>query len=405
MAEARHPLARLAFIAWALTLAAALAALSVRAASGVPPLPNRFSFTDAALLAFDVLGFTYATVGALIARRLPTNHVGWILIAIGACYGAAVLGGALAAAAAQAGATVVVEWAAVAGHAGSIFATVGLLVLPLAFPTLPPTRLPLYAVGIGWLAFATATVLQPGQNFLFPTVRNPLGVGPIDFTAAAGGAWSPAGFVIAGVILAVVSATVTRYRASRGIERLQLKWFVSAVGVSMIVQALAVLASAPTVDQSGIRHLALASYGLASTLVPIAIGFAILRYRLYAIDHLVNRALVYAVVTTVLAVAYALSVVVIPAAVPGLAGADSVVVAVATLVAFGAFRPLRNRVQLRVDRRFNRSRYDAQQAVDRFAARLRDEVDLHAIEVELGDSVQLTVAPASLRVWLRDSAP
>jgi hypothetical protein len=137
------------------------------------------------------------------------------------------------------------------------------------------------------------------------------------------------------------------------------------------------------------------------TLIPLSIGVAILRYRLYDIDQLINRTLVYGVTTGAIAVTFFGGMVVLPTLLRPIISGSEVAVAVSTLVCFALFQPLRSRVQDAVDRRFYRSRYDAARTLDAFSLRLRDEVDLDAVRDELLDAVGITLSPIHASVWLR----
>jgi hypothetical protein len=196
-------------------------------------------------------------------------------------------------------------------------------------------------------------------------------------------------------IAGAIAALVVRFRRSRGIERQQLKWFAYA----------AALAPLP-----GFAYeFAPSIFGLLSTLifplVPISVGVAILRYRLYEIDRIINRTLVYGLLTVVLGLCYAAGSLVF-VLVAGV-GSDppSWLVAGATLAAAAIFRPARRRIQAAVDRRFNRRKYNAAQTIQAFSTRLRDQVDLDTLATELLAVVNQTMQPTQVSVWLRPSPP
>ena len=151
-----------------------------------------------------------------------------------------------------------------------------------------------------------------------------------------------------------------------------------------------------------IRFLANLIGGLAYTIFPIAIGIAILRYRLYEIDVVIRRTLVYGAVSLILAATYLAAVLVLQAALRSLTSGSELAVAGSTLMVIALFQPLRARIQTGVDRRFYRSHYDAARTLDDFSVRLRDEVDLDAVRSDLLDAVDRTVQPASASVWLRE---
>jgi hypothetical protein len=254
------------------------------------------------------------------------------------------------------------------------------------------------------VAAATVTAGMVALNALQPTltlqdtgypVGNPIGLG-----AAKDLQDGATGVVLAGLLLICISAAilsvVLRFRRSQGVERQQLKWF-SYAAVLVVLGELA-LDNIPAV-----RFLAVL-YGLLVALVPTAAGIAILRYRLYDIDRLINRTLVYGLLTAVLGLLYA-SVVLVLGQVFGGVGGDppSWAVAGATLAVAALFQPARNRTQALVDRRFNRRKYDTAKTVEAFSARLRDEVDLDTLSAGLLAVVDQTMEPIRVSLWLRPS--
>ena len=188
------------------------------------------------------------------------------------------------------------------------------------------------------------------------------------------------------VLVAGVVSMIVRYRRSRTEQRLQLKWVMYAMAVS----AVAVLVA----GQFGNNPLP--EFEIVFPLIPAAVGVAILKYRLYDIDRLISRTLSYAIVTGLLVGLYAGLVLL---ATEVLSVTSPVAVAAATLAAAALFTPLRRRVQRAVDRRFNRVRYDADQFVAAFAARLRGSVDLDAVRSDLLTAVNTAVEPAHISVW------
>jgi len=199
--------------------------------------------------------------------------------------------------------------------------------------------------------------------------------------------------------LAAVLSLAFRYRRAGTAERAQLKWLVYA---GVLVVAAILIGLGPVVWIMGpgnaANNLQNALSSGAVALVPVAIGVAVLRYRLYDIDRIISRTLAYAIVTGLLIGIYA-GLVLLAEQVLGLHSA--VAVAAATLIAAGLFNPVRRRVQHRVDRRFNRSGYDAETTVAAFAARLKDAVDLDTVRSDLASVVQTTLEPTQVRVWTR----
>jgi hypothetical protein len=203
--------------------------------------------------------------------------------------------------------------------------------------------------------------------------------------------------VRAACMVASVVSVVLRFRRSSGVERQQLKWFTYAAALMLVANVVTF-----TVLPEGVASDVL--FGLSIALVPIAAGVAILRHRLYDIDRLINRTLVYAALTAVLGTVYAGAVLVL-GLVGGVGGElPSWAVAGATLAVATLFQPARRRIQAVVDRRFNRRRYDAARTVEAFSARLRDEVDLGTLSAELLAGVEQTMEPTTLSLWLRPSA-
>ena len=199
-------------------------------------------------------------------------------------------------------------------------------------------------------------------------------------------------------------SVTSRYRASGLTERQQLKWFILATALTL--GGLIALGMEAYITGGRSSETGVVLFGLTGMTIPIAIGIAILRYRLYEIDRLVSRTLAYAVLSAVLVGVYVAGFVGIQAGLASFTTSGGpIAVAASTLVVFALFQPLRRRLQRAMDRRFNRSRYDAQRTIDTFAARLRDEVDSDRLSAELRTVVRTSLAPASVAVWLRHAAP
>jgi hypothetical protein len=201
------------------------------------------------------------------------------------------------------------------------------------------------------------------------------------------------GFTLVLVVPAAVGSLILRFRRSRGAERQQLKWFAFAatlIGISFVPSVLV-----PAYERSAVSGLV---FGFVIWLIPLSCGIAILRYRLYDIDRIINKTLVYGLLTALLGGAYAGVVF----GIGGLVSDNSVVVAVATLIVAALFRPARARVQALIDRRFYRRRYDAGRTLEAFSARLRQEIDLDALSGELVGAVRETMQPVQASLWLRD---
>jgi hypothetical protein len=202
------------------------------------------------------------------------------------------------------------------------------------------------------------------------------------------------GALIACALVAAWSLVV-RFRAARGIERQQMKSF--AFGGGLL--AVGFLVGGGLQDQGKIGQV---FFIVVLQVVPISVALSVLRYRLYDIDVLINRALVYGATTAAIAVAFFAGIVVLQAALRPVTGGSELAVAASTLLCFALFQPVRRRIQAGVDRRFYRSRYDAVRILDRFTEELAGEVDLGAVRVSLLAAVGETLQPSHASVWLRE---
>ena len=264
---------------------------------------------------------------------------------------------------------------------------------------------------IGWVSAVSITLgtltilLTPGtlDQTGYPNTPNPLGI------EALGGILDPLRLIILLVPMMMVASAaslVVRYRRSHGLERQQLKWLAAAAAVVavtyLIVEPLSVIADPGSNDAPAWLLIAQEIALLSFALIPAAIGAAILRYRLYEIDLIIRRTLVYAVLVGALAAVYLGGITAIGWLLRDVAGQSSALaVTVSTLAVAAAFQPLRRRIQLSVDRRFFRRGYDAQAAVAGFSSRLREQVDLDAIAADLVRTTESTVSPRTVSVWLR----
>src|SRR6266576_890154 len=227
----------------------------------------------------------------------------------------------------------------------------------------------------------------------FLGVPNPLGLDWIPADVNDGRTGGPQ--LAAGTLVAFAQL-VSRYRRAGPAEREQIKWLTLPV-VALI---LALLSTIQTIvlgvlpDEGGVNGVVISAlYALVFFLLPISMGIAILRYRLYDIDVLINRALVYGATTAGIAIAFFAGIVIIQAILRPITSGSELAVAASTLLCFALFQPLRRRVQGAVDRRFYRSRYDASRTLDEFSVRLRDQVALDAVRGDLLDAVRDTVQP------------
>jgi hypothetical protein len=376
---------------WAVTVAATAAGLVGTLLFPLPPklAAETGSPADGAV-AIVFIGAS-ATVGALLAWKRPANPIGWLLSGTGLAYATGVFGVVLMH---FAGTRALANWLG-----WTWFAGIALVVyVVLLFPTgaLPSRRWR----PVAWVAGAALAGWVLGNAFA-PTLisdgpaKNPVGVhGPAGAVLTVLG--EGGGVLIAATGLAAIVSLLFRYRRAGTAERAQLKWLVYAgalIVTALVGEALAEQVMGPGAATNNLQN-GLGSGAIA--LVPVAIGIAVLRYRLYDIDRIISRTLAYAIVTGLLIGIYA-GLVVLATQVLGIHSA--VAVAAATLAAAALFNPVRRRVQHRVDRRFNRARYDADQTVAAFATRLKDAVDLDTVRADLATVVQATLEPAQVWIW------
>ena len=342
-------------------------------------------------LAYLAFMLAFSTVGALVAWKRPGNPIGWLLLGSVLCY-------AVGGAGVTVGAPALIAWAgAWAWGVGVGLAVVTLLLFPDGHLPSRRWRPALWLAVIGIIGFIV------GAGFGAPTIGDSTVPNPFAVQGSLGealGALQEAfPLVIVAALLALVSVVV-RFRRSRGIEREQIKWVLYAaalVGVGLVAQLPIFIVMPP--DAAGNASNAIATTAFAC--VPVAIGIAVLRYRLYDIDVLIRRTLVYGATTGAIALAFFGGIVVLQAVLRPVTSGSELAVAISTLVSFALFQPLRGRVQRAVDRRFYRAKYDAEHTVDVFAARLRDDVDLDSLRAALLDAVTDTLQPAHASVWIR----
>jgi hypothetical protein len=204
------------------------------------------------------------------------------------------------------------------------------------------------------------------------------------------------------VTILAAASMVGRFRRAHGDERQQLKWFTSAAVLSVLVWLAFIVTGVVDRAPTALRIVIASTWLLA---VPVAIGVAMLRYRLYDIDRLINRAVVYGLLTALLGAVYTGVVLVFGQLFGGIgAQPPSWAVAGATLAVAALFQPARWRIQQVVDRRFNRRRHDAAKTIEAFSARLRDEIDLDSLSAELLAVVDHTIEPTTVSLWLRPPA-
>jgi len=403
-------LRRLAVGGWLLTIGTTAGAIAIQVIGGAPKLPSRFSLGDAAMLAIALLEVVFATVGAIVLFRFARHVVGWLLLATGTFYAISILAGAFTFAA-MASSSLGIEAARWSGWITGVTSTIaGVTLVATAFffpdghASSPRFARILRVLFLPAVVGMTLIVLQPGPMFLLTTLDNPVGLGP-DFVGVLGPLTFPSlGAALAALTPITAVSVISRFRRSRGIERQQLKLFVAAAVVMIAALGLDAWFGFGTSSGSPVGEWPLVVFAIAATTVPLAVGVAVLRYRLYEIDRIISRTLAYTTLTAALAIVYVTAFVLLQAVLAPLTGSGGpLAVAASTLAVFALFQPLRRRLQAAMDRRFNRSRYDAQRTVEAFAAQLRDEVDLERVGGAVQSVVGQALAPASVGIWLRPS--
>jgi len=388
-----------AWLLFAATLACLLGGLVVTLAV-VRPLTTEVIVNGAVDGSFWLL---FATVGLVLTLRRPANPIGWLYAAAGVVWSAYIPFDPWVDQLQRTGRPLPVA-ARYLVLIGENFWAIGIvLAITLPLLLLPDGRLrsprwrPVAVAAVAATAVEiVAACLDPAPTTqTLEPLAKPFALHGWPGTVATVVSWIGFGIMFACVPAAALCA-VLRFRASRGVERQQLRWVAFGAAASVVgpllALGLAALGVLPSADAF--------SWPLLLS-VPLAIAVAVLRYRLWDLDRLVSRTVAYALVTALLLIPYVL---ILPAAERLAGGAGSLAVAAATLVAAAAFSPLRRRVQELVDRRFNRRRYDAARTVDAFATRLRDQVDLDALHGELLAVVQQTMQPTRATLWLRAPA-
>jgi hypothetical protein len=346
-----------------------------------------------------VAAVSAVTVGAVLATRRPAHPVGWLLVGLGLAlivhdltysytrYGLVARPGALPAASYLAGFNngMVLSWICSAGFV--------LLLTPTG--SLPSLRWRWWArvaaaAAVVWLL---VSVVHPAPLYPeYPAIGNPLAVqalprGLLDVAQPAAGV-----VVLVSLVVGAVSL-VGRFRGARGVGRQQLRWL--AWGAALAAVALLVAMAALVLDNFNVLNVAL---GVCAALLPLTTGAAILRYRLYDLDRIISRTLAYGLLTVLLGLGYAGAVLGLGRLLPQ---GSSLVVAGATLAVAALFQPARRRIQQVVDRRFNRRRHDADQTIQAFSTRLREQIDLGDLTGELLAVVDQTMQPTQASLWLR----
>jgi hypothetical protein len=362
--------------------------------------------------------FPFAIVGALVASKRPANPVGWICLAVGLVWMLNMVTASYMIYGMRVATPGSIPYPAAVGSLAGWLGPMAVLLfgtyLILLFPdgSLPSSRWR----PVAWLCGLVialnvfVTTLAPGPLTDLRGVRNPFGLEGHPWVASASEA---IGLLFPLCLLASASSLLLRYLRSGEEVREQIKWLafaasVVALGVSgAIVHGIFFASDATGSVDPLLGKLLQDAITLSFAGVPVAIGFAVLKYRLYDIDVVINRALVYGSLTVSLAAVYWSIIVLLQEIFRALSGQESTLAVVASTLAIAAlFGPLKRRIQSFIDRRFYRSRYDARKTLEAFSAKLRDETDLDAFRHDLVSVVRDTMQPEHVSLWLRpDRAP
>ena len=393
---------RAAWLSWSLAvLSVALLAGGIvlsRAASS--DLPFGGETNDASVVANLVTLLTFSVVGAIIASRHPRNTIGWLFCSVGVTIGLNSFAGDYAEywLASGSGTNSLAETAAWF----SSWAWILLTYVPTSFVLLlfPDGRLPsprwrpvAWGAALGIAGVVVGYALKAGPLEDFPQIANPYGVdSPIVGMVRVAGSVVAAGSLVASAISLIV-----RMRHAGSEQRQQIKWL--AYGGTVVVGTICV---------SGLINLWSVPVGIvvgnvALLGLPVFTGIAIIKHHLYDIDLLINRTLVYGSLTTMLVAVYVGGIVLSQQVFVGLTGQEELpqlAIVASTLLIAALFNPLRRRIQFLIDRRFYRRKYDSRKTLEAFAARLRDETDLEALNSELVGVVRETMQPEHVTLWL-----
>jgi hypothetical protein len=351
-----------------------------------------------------VQAVSFSIIGAIIASRLPANPVGWLFCAAACTIAVPCLSAeyAIYTLVARPESSLPIGEALAWLTFWAWIPSIGCIVLSLLL--FPNGRLP--SSRWRWLAWLTVLVtivgavwvaLSPGAIGNLGSIPNPLGIEGLPR------GYKPVQTIMSALLLVVAVSTLgLRLLRTRGIERQQIKW---PAFVAVMAAAGSILYDTAISEAIGLRWLEWAGYVVViAALVgfPISIGIAIVRYRLYEIDTLINRTLVYGSLTAILVAIYFGAVVLLQRLFVALTGEKSTLaVVVSTLVIAALFNPLRRRIQGFIDRRFYRSKYDAAKTLEAFSAKLRNETDLDALSDDLVGVVRETMQPSHVSLWLR----
>jgi hypothetical protein len=399
---------RIAWTLWGLALGLATVGLLFGILTLSAPLPDGREPFLPSIIVQDTLVVLYGVLGGLIASRHSRNLIGWIFCFVAFSLGILSFATGYADYALYARddplpGAVLAAW--VTGWLFIPAVYVSLCYLFFLFPDGRPAssrwRPVIWAVTFVAVVATLATALEPGRLFSFPTVENPFGLGE-PFGRIAVVANDMTDLTAMPVFLVSLASMLVRLRGARDRERLQLKWITYAATLTATSFALSFLAGSLTQDWRAVSDLFFLVGVVGFACVPVAAAIAILRHRLYDIDQIINRTLVYAALTGILVGVYVGGVVLLQLVFRALTGQGTQLAVVASTLAIAAlFQPLRRWVQGFIDRRFYRRKYDATKTLETFSARLRDETDLDRLGGELVSVLRGTVQPAHASLWLR----
>ena len=358
-------------------------------------------------LTFSFPSLAFCAVGAIVAARLPRNPVGWLILAFGFTSVLSLFG--------EQYARVGVSRGEMLPGSETVLGVLALFadwappgLLALAFLFYPDGRLPSSRWRpVAWVVVVVSGVsciagaFTPGAVLGIRGTRNPLADPELADTLAP--VLSLASVLLVVIFAACATSLVIRFRRSHTDERQQIKLFAFSASMIAAFILLGNVLEATTggADDGLGDRIAIVVFPMLLSGIPLAVGIAILRYRLYEIDRIISRTLSYGVLTAILAGGYLLAVLVLQSLLP-VAEDSPLVVAVSTLGVVAAFGPLRTRVQGAVDHRFNRSRYDAEHVIAEFGGRLRSEVQLESLSRDLIGVVRTTIHPAHVSLWLSE---
>lgn len=395
-----------AVVGLGLTIVGAVGTVLVRYGLPAPLMSSAFGFGELAMVGYVIGGLTWASMGALLVIRRPRNAVGWLMVVVGVGFALSQLSISLASAFAAEGTADSQRLAQIAGWITVLLQLVGISQLAIGF-LYPNGR----AQSVGWarfmrifwafaIVFSVISLTQPGPLQLVPALQNPFGFGP---DLRGDRAIAPIFIVLALIIFVSLGVSMAqRYRSAGLVERLQLKWFVTALGLTSI--GLAITVSEVILPARFAAGTGLTVFVYAGAVVPVAIAIAILRHHLFDIERIISRTISYAVVSAVLAGVFGLAVLSLGVVLGSLGEGQTIAVAGSTLLVAALFGPLRRRAQTLVDHRFDRSSFDASLTVQAMTDRLRDDVDIVRVQADVLGVVDRTFHPTRAGVWLRGTS-